>query len=92
VAPRIICFEEYRRAAQMGRPRSEHHAEHSAERANRNRTIRLTDECFDAWQFWKNQMGMNYEQSIWYFLKHSPIDLKVPKGIEVRGGRRAPER
>lgn len=87
MAPQIISLEEYRRPAQMGRPRSAQKAEHVEAKVTRNRTVRLSDECFDAWQFWKNQMGMSYEESIWYFLEHSPIDVKVPKGIKVKSQR-----
>jgi hypothetical protein len=76
----------------MGRPRAERKPQDQASKAGRNRGVRLTDACFDAWQFWKNQMGMSYEESLWFFMEHSPIEVKVPKGIMVKGRARTPER
>ena len=68
----------------MGRLRATSKPQGPAGKVSRNRTVRMTDECYDSWQFWRLQMKMSYEQCIWFLLEHHPVDFVVPKGVRLK--------
>jgi hypothetical protein len=92
VTLKIVELAEYRRPHMAGKgsaargyaTQTKRKATDAQEKKAAQR-VKLSDEAWEAWGFWCAQMNMTYDESIRYLLEHHPIDIRVPKGIRVKG-------
>jgi hypothetical protein len=93
VTSKIVSLDEYRRRNMAGRgaavrgftasPKKKAPKTGETARAEA-RSVKLTDESWEAWGFWCSQMKLTYDQSISFLLKHHPVELRIPRGIRVK--------
>jgi hypothetical protein len=55
-----------------------------AKKQGPNITLRLSPKARTAWQFWCGQMGMTYEEAVWFLIEQHPIEVRVPDGVRVK--------